>query len=180
MSPTPLDGVPWTSQDVDDLTTRSIANATAIRAATFDPDAPVIYTAGSFVPTTTGTFPDSYVHGGPAFDAASTERAVMVLFAPASWSTVNVGILGLAASFGSGNVRLRLGAADVENDVTIAVAGAFVGDLDFPTPLSWSAASGPFAGVQFVQFPLNRLGGDGADTLAEDFGVLAVVLTNGA
>ncbi len=139
----------------------------------------VVYTAGSFVPGTTGTFPNGWAHTGIAFDAASKEKAVMPLFAPASWTSVNVGILGLAASFGSGNVVFRLGSEDEENDVTVAVAASFVGNLTFPTPLSWSAGSGPFAGLQFAQFPLTRVGDTGADTLAEDFAVLAVILTNG-
>lgn len=138
----------------------------------------VIYTAGSFIPGTTGTFPNNWVHTGIAFDAATKEKAVMPLFAPASWPSVNVGILALAASFGSGNVRLRLGSEDGDNDVTIAVAASFVGNLTFPTPLSWSAGSGPFDGLQFVQFPLTRVGDDATnDTLAEDLGVLAVILT---
>lgn len=140
----------------------------------------VVYTAGAWVPATTGTFPDNYVHTGIAFDAATKEKACMPLFAPASWSSVNVGILALAASFGSGNVRLRLGSEDGDNDINIAVAGVFIGNLVFPTPLSWSAGSGPFAGLQFAQFPLTRVGDDAVnDTLAEDLGVLAVILTNG-
>lgn len=139
----------------------------------------VIYTAGSFVPGTTGTFPNNHVHTGIAFDAASTEKAAMTLFAPGSWPSVNVGILALAASFGSGDVRLRLGSEDGDDDLVITVAAAFIGNLVFPTPLSWSAASGPFAGLQFSQFPLCRVGGDVTDTLAEDLGVLAVVLTPG-
>lgn len=140
----------------------------------------VIYTAGAFVPATTGTYPNNWVHTGIAYDAASTEKACMSLFAPISWPSVNVGILALAASFGSGNVLLRLGAEGGSNDLTIAVAASYVGNLEFPTPLSWSAATGPFApDLQFTQFPLSRVGGDGADTLAEDLGVLAVILTNG-
>lgn len=139
----------------------------------------IIYTAGSFVNATTGTFPDNYVHTGIAYDAGSTEKACMALFAPVTWETVDVSILALAASFGSGNVVFRLGDEGGDNDVTVAVAGAFVGELAFPTPPQWAAASGPFAGLQFAQFALSRIGGNGADTLAEDLGVLAVVLTKG-
>ena len=140
----------------------------------------VVYTAGSFVPGTTGTFPNNYAHTGLAFDDATKEKAAMALFAPSSWPSVAVSILGLAESFGSGNVRLRLGSEDGDNDVTIAVAASFLGELDFPTPLSWSPGSGALAGLQFSQFPLTRVGDDATnDTLAEDFAILAVILTNG-
>lgn len=172
---TPAEGVPYTSTDPDDYTAHFQGLASNAQLA----DGRVIYTAGSFVPGTTGTFPNNYVHTGIAYDAASTEKACMSLFAPISWPSVNVGILALAASFGSGNVLLRLGAEDGDNDLVIAVAESHVGNLVFPTPLSWSAATGPFAGLQFTQFPLTRVGGDVTDTLAEDLGVLAVVLTNG-
>jgi len=77
-------------------------------------------------------------------------------------------------------VRLRLGSEDGDNDVTIAVAASYVGQLVFPTPLSWNAGTGPAAGLQFAQFPLTRVGDDLTnDTLAEDLGVLAVILTRG-
>lgn len=142
----------------------------------------VVYTAGAFVPATTGTFPNNFAQTGIAYDKASTEKACMPLFAPASWPSVNVGILALAATFQSGNVLLRLGSEGGSNDVTITVTGSYIGNLSFPTPLSWSAASAgtPFAGLQFTQFPLSRIGGDAADTLDDDFAVLAVVLTPGS
>ena len=173
---TPAEGVPYTSEDPDDYTAHFqglASNAQLVNGR-------VIYTAGSFVPGTTGTFPNNYAHTGLAFDAATKEKAAMPLFAPSSWPSVAVSILGLAASFGSGNVRLRLGSEDGDNDVTIAVAASFLGELDFPTPLSWSPGSGALAGLQFSQFPLTRVGDDATnDTLAEDFAVLAVILTNG-
>lgn len=173
---TPLDGVPYTSTDPDDITAILRAAAASQQAI----DGRVIYTAGSFVPATTGTFPNNYVHTGIAYDAASKEKACMPLFAPSAWPSVTVSILGLAAAFGSGNVRLRLGDEDGHNDVTIAVVASFLGELDFPTPLLWNPGSGVLAGMQFAQFPLTRVGDDAVnDTLAEDFGVLAVILTNG-
>lgn len=32
---------------------------------------PIIYPAGLWTPATTGTFPDTYVHGAPAYDPIS-------------------------------------------------------------------------------------------------------------
>lgn len=139
----------------------------------------IIEKGSSWVRPTTGTFPNNYAHGAPAWDKASTEKAVMVLWAPLSFGTPQVGLLALAANFGSGNVVLRLGAEDGDNDVTIAVAAAYVGVPVFPTPLSWSAGSGQFAGWQFVQFPLSRVGGNGADTLDDDLAILSVAVTPG-
>lgn len=139
----------------------------------------VVYTGGAWVHPTTGTFPNNYAHGGPAWDKASTEKAVMVLWVPDSWETVDVGILALAENFGSGNVRLRLGSEDGDDDVVVAVAAAYVGVPAFATPLTWTPGSGGFAGLQFAQFPLCRVGGDVTDTLDDDLAILSVVCTPG-
>lgn len=171
---TPADGVPYTDAEADDITAwlQSQASVAAVSAGR------VIYTAGAWVPGPLGTFPDNYAHGGLAFDKASLERAVMALFCPAAWESPVVSILALAENFSSGNVRLRLGALDGDNDVTVAVAGVYVGPLEFPTPLTWSAGSGAFAGLQFAQFPLNRVGDDATnDTLDDDLAILAVAVT---
>lgn len=171
---TPADGVPYTDAEPDDITAwlQGQASVAAVSAGR------VIYTAGSWVPATTGTFPNNWAHGGLAFDKASPELAFMVLWCPASWSSPVVSLLCLAENFGTGNVRLRLGALDGDNDVTIAVAsGVFHGAVTFPTPPSWSAGFGPSVGLQFAQFPLNRLGDDVLDTLDDDLAVLSVFVT---
>lgn len=139
----------------------------------------IIEKGGSWVRGTTGTFPNNYAHGAPAWDKASTEKAVMALWAPLSFGTPQVGLLALAENFQSGNVVLRLGAEEGDNDVTIAVAAAYVGIPAFPTPLSWNAGAGQFAGWQFVQFPISRVGGDAADTLDDDLAILSVAITPG-
>lgn len=138
----------------------------------------VVYTAGAWVPGTTGTFPNNYAHGGLAYDKATVEKAVMVLWCPASWATPVVSLLCLAANFASGDVVFRLGDEAGDNDVTKTVSGGvFHSSVTFPTPLSWSAGFGPSTGLQFVQFPLSRAGDAVADTLDDDLAVLSVFVT---
>lgn len=146
-----------------------------------DASGPVIYTAGDFVPTTTGTMPNSHTLTGLAFDAASTESACFPALVPRSWPSVDIGVLGIAAAFGSGDVVLSYGDPAGADNVTVTVAGTYIGAVNFPTGPTWSAGSGPFADYQFTQFRFNRVGdeGGGLDTLAEDFAILAWIFTNG-
>jgi hypothetical protein len=135
----------------------------------------ILYPAGLFMPATTGTFPDNYVHTGLAFDDATDEKACMPLVAPASYGQPVVSILGLAASFGSGTVRFRLGDEGGDNDCVVNVAANYFGPLEFETDLVWAPGTGVLSSAQFVQFPLSRIGTN--DTLAEDFGVLLVIVS---
>lgn len=66
---------------------------------------------------------------------------------------------------------------DAEADDIAVASGVFHGAVTFPTPLSWSAGFGPSVGLQFAQFPLNRLGDDVLDTLDDDLAVLSVFVT---
>lgn len=136
-----------------------------------------IFPAGLFLPPTTGTFPTAYAQTGIAFDASTDEKAAMPLLVPSSYGTnPTVSIVGLAVNFASGTVRWRLGDEGGDNDVVTTVTGTYVGDLDFPTPMTWyPQTTGALAGYQFAQFPLNRIGTN--DTLVDDFAVLLVIVT---
>lgn len=150
----------------------------ALRADQFD-DAPVIIGPGAFVSATTGTFPTHFAHTGIAFATNQDEKVAVPVFAPVAWETVTISLLGLAESFGSGAVKLRLGSEQGTNDVTIDVAGSYVGELGFAVPPTWTPASGAFADYQFAQVPLSRIvhtnGG-----LDENFAVLALAFTEGS
>lgn len=121
--------------------------------------------------------PGTQLTGMPFPDAVES-KAAMPLLAPLSWATVDISILGIATSFGSGNVRMSQGGTS--DAVTIAVAASFVGELAFPTGPTWAPGSGVLSGFQFAQLILHRDGGHVADTLTQGFAVLFVVLTPGA
>lgn len=183
----------YTARPAEDLAEIEalIAAAVAELAATVA-DEPVIYTAGQFVPPSSGEpFPgrpvmsageptgdwDGYTLSGVEFSHTENQKATMAMFAPASWDSVVISVLGLASSFGSGKVRLGF-AGDPANYADLAVAGAFIGPVTFLTPPTWSAGAGAFGDKQFAQFTITRdvsVGGN----LAQGFAILAVALTNG-
>lgn len=118
---------------------------------------------------------------GLTFPDGETTKAAMLLSAPASWPSVDINVIGIAESFGSGDVVFYESGST--GTATITVAAFYGGVLDFDTAPTWTTqgSSSPLAGFQTCQLALSRLGAstDPADTLAEGFAVLCVVLTNG-
>lgn len=144
-------------------------------------DEPVICPSGLFVPPTTGTFPDNYTQTGIAFDADTVEKACMPVFVPSSWPSVQVHVMAFAGTFQSGDVLLRFGSEEGDDDLLITVDGLYVGPLDFVTGPTWNnpIPGTGFEGFQFASYPLVRVGDDVSDTLDDDLAVLALVFTNG-
>jgi hypothetical protein len=101
----------------------------------------------------------------------------MALFAPPDWPSVVINIVALAAGFGSGTVRL-FHSSTPANYVDIEVAASYVGPLEFAVAPTWTP-SASLGGFQFHQFALTREADNVVDDLAEDFSILAVVLTEG-
>lgn len=100
---------------------------------------------------------------GLTFPSGETTKAAMTLLAPASWASVDINVLAIAESFGSGNVVFRQSSGST-GTCTVTVAATYVGVLDFDN---------------FAQLPLSRLGADESDTLEQGLSILAVSLTDG-
>lgn len=114
---------------------------------------------------------------GLSFPANLDTKAAMTMWVPASWSTATIGIVSLATSFGSGNVRWYQN-GDAGTVVTVAVAAAYVGTLFADVALT--AGSGAMAGFKFKQFALTRQGSHASDTLEEGIVPLCLYAIPGA
>ena len=120
----------------------------------------------------------NYDHMGLTFPAGEDTKAAVYLEAPAEWESVEIHALLLAESFGSGTVRW--GCAGTSDVVEVEVAAFYVGELAFPTGLTWSAGSGEFAHLQFAQLPLVRVGTHNNDDLEQGISVCKLIVAEGA
>jgi hypothetical protein len=108
-----------------------------------------------------------------AFDNVVDEKAAMPMYAPASWPSVNINVLALASSFGSGTVRLEC----TTNSVTVNLAvAAFYAGVAFPN-VAFSPGNAALGST--FQFAMRRKNSGVAGNLAERFCILAVYLTEG-
>lgn len=161
MSPTPLDGVPWTGGDTDDLTTR-------LRAASAEDM--LIYSAPSDGYHGGGTFPE--ISGSLVnFDKATTERMDFRLDRqPQTWRTFRLAL----SLFNPGDP------ADVVWSVEVNLGGATQSAVTFQSGMNaqWIGAPSytfdnvfplPNGGSTYGAWcVLQRIGGDAADTMDSD------------
>lgn len=118
------------------------------------------------------------------FDAAVNEIASVSTDVPAGWATYNVNLWWVNAGAGSGAVRWRLDVANLADGVTLTdptTAGtqptptALAQNVVETTAMRTTAQTAP-TDAQALVLELVRLGGDAADTLPNDAGVLGLML----
>lgn len=121
--------------------------------------------------------------GGYLFDAAATEIVFGMAQIPTGWNTYNTELWWVNAGAGSGNVVWRLdystgfGDGEAVNPGTAGTqrtVAAPAGTTAEVTAMD-SGITSPTTG-ELVPFRLRRIGGDAADTLANDACVLGVRL----
>lgn len=123
--------------------------------------------------------------GGFAYDATTTETAGAHTEVPGSWATMHVDLYWTNMGAGAGNVLWSMQldrAADGEN-LAVTGGGGTLSPAAIAAPaqdilkVSRMATSQAVVPAKFLNTRVSRIGGDGTDTLANDAGVLGVLLT---
>lgn len=115
-------------------------------------------------------------------DGAATEDIASLAFVPSGWATYNVVVRYVNAGAGSGDVRWSYLRADLPADDIVTAATTSVGSSTSTAGATdvlkshtiQSGVAVPASGLVVIQ--IRRIGGDAADTLADDIGVVYVNL----
>lgn len=112
---------------------------------------------------------------GVAFSDTEDLKFAATVTAPLGWPSVVINMYALAASFGSGNVRLYH-SGEPDTAVNVPIAAGYSGELAFPTAPTWTAITST---LQAAQLSLTRMATHTNDTLDEPLAILAIYLTPG-
>lgn len=117
------------------------------------------------------------------FDAAVTEQAVGALYIPPEWEECKVRLLWVNAGAGAGDVRWELRLQHTAAGATINAVGPVVGTVTGTAAAQYLMVETVAATIAANQgasadtmIRVSRLGGDAADTLANDAGLVGIVL----